>query len=216
MTIDRLNRSLADAAWLKAGPLADLLSVLDRRRRGSASGRRRGAQRADRQHPRTRSTSQPRGPDGGEPRAEAAGFKAVPTGIEHGTVTVVVDGHAVRGHDACARTSKPTAATPRCVRPRLEGRRRAPRLHDQRAVRHARRQRCTIMSAGLPISAPRRVRFIGEPAPRIAEDYLRILRFFRFHAAYRGRIAGPRRAARLHRRARRTSIYCRASACAWR
>jgi poly(A) polymerase len=30
----------------------------------------------------------------------------------------------------------------------------------------------------------RRVRFIGDPAQRIAEDYLRILRFFRFHAAY--------------------------------
>ena len=29
-----------------------------------------------------------------------------------------------------------------------------------------------------------RVRFIGDPATRIAEDYLRILRFFRFHAAY--------------------------------
>ena len=40
------------------------------------------------------------------------------------------------------------------------------------------------MSAGSPISAARRVRFIGEPGKRIAEDYLRILRFFRFHAAY--------------------------------
>ena len=40
------------------------------------------------------------------------------------------------------------------------------------------------MSAGLPTSTARRVRFIGEPATRIAEDYLRILRFFRFHAAY--------------------------------
>ncbi len=40
------------------------------------------------------------------------------------------------------------------------------------------------MSAGSTISAARRVRFIGDPAKRIAEDYLRILRFFRFHAAY--------------------------------
>jgi len=37
---------------------------------------------------------------------------------------------------------------------------------------------------GLDDLAARRVRFIGDPGKRIAEDYLRILRFFRFHAAY--------------------------------
>src|SRR5262249_9071168 len=37
---------------------------------------------------------------------------------------------------------------------------------------------------GLADLAARRVRFIGDPATRIAEDYLRILRFFRFHAVY--------------------------------
>src|SRR4029079_17625786 len=37
---------------------------------------------------------------------------------------------------------------------------------------------------GLPDIAARRVRFIGEARKRIEEDYLRILRFFRFHAAY--------------------------------
>src|SRR5262249_13590238 len=37
---------------------------------------------------------------------------------------------------------------------------------------------------GLADLGARRVRFIGDPARRIAEDYLRILRFFRFHAAY--------------------------------
>ncbi len=40
------------------------------------------------------------------------------------------------------------------------------------------------MSAASPISRRGGVRFIGEPAKRIAEDYLRILRFFRFHAWY--------------------------------
>ena len=39
-------------------------------------------------------------------------------------------------------------------------------------------------AGGLDDLAVRRVRFIGEPRKRIAEDYLRILRFFRFHAAY--------------------------------
>src|SRR5437764_4219129 len=37
---------------------------------------------------------------------------------------------------------------------------------------------------GLTDLEARRVRFIGEARKRIAEDYLRILRFFRFHAAY--------------------------------
>ena len=45
-------------------------------------------------------------------RAAAAGFKPVPTGIEHGTITVVIDEPAVRGHDARARTSRPSAAMP--------------------------------------------------------------------------------------------------------
>jgi tRNA nucleotidyltransferase/poly(A) polymerase len=39
-------------------------------------------------------------------------------------------------------------------------------------------------TGGLDDLGHRRVRFIGDPAKRIAEDYLRILRFFRFHAAY--------------------------------
>ncbi len=42
----------------------------------------------------------------------------------------------------------------------------------------------SIRWAGCRICAPRRVRFIGDPAARIREDYLRILRFFRFHAWY--------------------------------
>jgi poly(A) polymerase len=48
---------------------------------------------------------------------------------------------------------------------------------------------------GLADLEARRVRFIGDPAQRIAEDYLRILRFFRFHAAYGD---GPLDPAGLH------------------
>jgi poly(A) polymerase len=44
---------------------------------------------------------------------------------------------------------------------------------------------------GLPDIAARRVRFIGNAASRIAEDYLRILRFFRFHAAYGEGVLDP-------------------------
>src|SRR5207253_6933215 len=49
---------------------------------------------------------------------------------------------------------------------------------------------------GLADLVARRVRFIGDPEQRIAEDYLRILRFFRFHAAYGD--GGPPDAAGLH------------------
>ena len=48
-------------------------------------------------------------------RAELAGFKAVPTGIEHGTVTVVLRRTPFRGDDACARTSRRTAVAPWCA-----------------------------------------------------------------------------------------------------
>ena len=93
----------------------------------------------------------------------AAGFKAVPTGIEHGTVTVVIDGAAVRGDDAARRTSRPTAATPRS-RSAATGRP-TPSGATSPSTRCPRRAtaRSTIMSAGLPISAARRVRFIGDP-----------------------------------------------------
>jgi poly(A) polymerase len=40
------------------------------------------------------------------------------------------------------------------------------------------------VGTGLADLAARRVRFVGDPAARIAEDYLRVLRFFRFHAWY--------------------------------
>ena len=121
----------------------------------------------------------------------------------------------VRGDDACARTSRPSAATRRCVRPRLEARRRAPRLHHERAVRSRPTAPCTTIVGGLADLEARRVRFIGDAATRIAEDYLRILRFFRFHAVLRRRRARRRRPARRASRRAPGSISCRASACAW-
>src|SRR4029079_14885607 len=92
-------------------------------------------------------------------------------------------------------------------------------------------------AGGLDDLAHRRVRFIGYPAKRIEEDYLRILRFFRFHAAYSAGhpdaaglaacIAGrkglahlsPARALLLCVHAllpERGAISFRASVCAWR
>jgi poly(A) polymerase len=116
-------------------------------------------------------------------RAEAAGFKPVPTGVEHGTVTVVVDG-------------TPFEVT--TLREDVETFGRHARVSFGRDWQHDAERRDFTMNAlyaardgtvydhvgGLDDLKARRVRFIGDPHKRIAEDYLRILRFFRFHAAY--------------------------------
>jgi poly(A) polymerase len=118
-------------------------------------------------------------------RAEAAGHKTVPTGIEHGTVTVIVDGH-------------PFEVT--TLRQDIETFGRKARVVFGRDwIADAERRDFTVnaLSAsasgdvfdyvgGLADIAARKVRFIGEPEKRIAEDYLRILRFFRFHAYFAG------------------------------
>ena len=170
--------------------LAKLLAVLDRRWRGGARRRRRGAQcaagRAARRHRHRHHGAAARR---SMRRAAAAGFKAVPTGIDHGTITVVIDGRPfevttlredVETYGRHAKVAFGRDWKARC---------RAPRLHHERALESRATARCTIMSAGSPTLAARRVRFIGDPAQRIAEDYLRILRFFRFHAAYGARRA---------------------------
>ena len=116
-------------------------------------------------------------------RARAAGIKSVPTGIEHGTVTLVVDG-------------QPFEVT--TLREDTETFGRKARVAFGRDwVRDAERRDFTIngMSVdadgvvhdhvgGLDNIFAKRVRFIGDPNQRITEDYLRILRFFRIHAAY--------------------------------
>jgi tRNA nucleotidyltransferase/poly(A) polymerase len=116
-------------------------------------------------------------------RVEAAGCKAVPTGIEHGTVTVVADG-------------QPFEVTTLREDIETDGRR-AKVVFGRNWRRDAERRDFTMNAlflardgtvhdyvGGLADIAQRRVRFIGNAATRIAEDYLRILRFFRFHAAY--------------------------------
>ncbi|EKS41179.1 CCA tRNA nucleotidyltransferase [Afipia broomeae] len=116
-------------------------------------------------------------------RAKLAHIKAVPTGVEHGTVTLVIEG-------------QPFEVT--TLREDIETFGRKARVAFGRDwTRDAMRRDFTIN--GLTVTpdgtvhdevggradiAARRVRFIGEPSQRIAEDYLRILRFFRIHAAY--------------------------------
>ena len=115
--------------------------------------------------------------------AVAAGLKAVPTGIDHGTITVVADGipHEVTTFRRDVET---------------DGRHAIVAFSDDPATDAARRDftmnalyadaRGTVLDplGGLSDLCARHVRFIGDPDARIAEDHLRILRFFRFTARY--------------------------------
>ena len=91
---------------------------------------------------------------------------------------------AFRDHDPAARRRDRRPPRQGRLHRRLGGRRRAPRLHDQRALLRRRTGRIYDPFGGLGRSRARRVRFVGEPEARIAEDVLRLLRFFRFHAHY--------------------------------
>ena len=115
--------------------------------------------------------------------AQEAGLKAIPTGIDHGTVTVVADGI---GHEIT--TFRADTET--------DGRRAVVRFSSSLAEDAARRDftmnalyadargQVSDPLGGLPDLEARRVRFIGAPLDRIREDYLRILRYFRFAAWY--------------------------------
>lgn len=115
--------------------------------------------------------------------ATAAGIKVVPTGIDHGTVTLVIDGEACE-----VTTLREDIAT--------DGRHAVVRFGRDWTA-DAMRRDFTVNALSVdrngnvhdPIGGAadirvRRIRFIGDPAQRIAEDRLRILRLFRFHAEY--------------------------------
>ena len=123
-------------------------------------------------------------PDEVSRRIKAAGFKAVPTGIAHGTVTAVLPSGPVE-----VTTLRRDVST--------DGRR-ATVAYTEDWREDAARRDFTInaLSAdpltgeihdyfgGLDDIQTGLVRFIGDPLQRIAEDHLRILRFFRFHARF--------------------------------
>lgn len=114
---------------------------------------------------------------------EAAGLKAVPTGIEHGTVTAVVEGKPFE-----VTTLRRDVAT--------DGRHAVVAFTTDWAL-DAQRRDFTMNAlyadaegvlydtvGGVEDALAGRLRFVGDPQARIREDYLRILRFFRFHAWY--------------------------------
>src|SRR5882672_7810539 len=176
-------RGLSDAPWLRSGPTAGVLALLN----GNGEEARvvGGAVRnallkipvADIDIATTALPAEV------IRRATAAGIKSVPTGIDHGTVTLVVDAQPVEV--TTLREDTETFG------------RKATVAFGRDWVRDAERRDFTINGlsvdadgvvhdhiGGLDDVFAKRVRFIGDPNQRIAEDYLRILRFFRIHAAY--------------------------------
>src|SRR5262249_15607992 len=116
-------------------------------------------------------------------RAGKAGFHPVPTGIEHGTVTVVVDGKPFEV--TALREDIETFGRHAKVRFGRDWKKDAERRDFTiNALSLTRDGRVIDFVGGLADIEARRVRFIGDPDARIREDYLRVLRFFRFHADY--------------------------------
>lgn len=122
--------------------------------------------------------------------AQAAKIKAVPTGIDHGTLTLIVDDIPFE-----ITTFRHDVAT--------DGRRATVAFSDN-ITDDARRRDFTMNAlyadadgqivdplGGLPDLQARRIRFIEDADRRIKEDFLRILRFFRFYAWYGDVGEGP-------------------------
>jgi len=176
-------RVLLDAPWLTSGPIARVLELLNgngEEARAVGGAVRNALMQLPVGEIDVATTALPTEVIR---RARAAGIKSVPTGIEHGTVTLVVEG-------------QPFEVTTLREDTETFGRK-ATVAFGRDWVRDAERRDFTINGlsvdadgvvhdhvGGLADIAARSVRFIGDPAARIAEDYLRILRFFRIHAAY--------------------------------
>ena len=129
-------------------------------------------------------------PEGVIDFAKAAGLKAIPTGLAHGTVTIVA-----RGEPFEITTFRKDVET--------DGRRAVVALSES-LDEDAHRRDFTMNAiyatpegdlidplGGTADLRARRVRFIDDPKARIREDYLRILRFFRFYAWYGQGSDGP-------------------------
>ncbi|OYX27159.1 MAG: CCA tRNA nucleotidyltransferase [Rhodobacterales bacterium 32-66-7] len=121
--------------------------------------------------------------------AQSAGFRVVPTGLDHGTVTVIADGraHEVTTFRKDIETDGRHAIVAFSTRIEDDAARRDFTINALYADTSG-----TVIDplGGLPDLQSRRVRFVGDPETRLREDYLRILRFFRFHARYGDPVQG--------------------------
>ena len=117
-------------------------------------------------------------------RCDAAGIKTIPTGIAHGTVTAVAKGTVVEV--TTLRRDVATDGRHAVVEPTSDWREDAARRDFTINALYADPVTGEVFDwfGGLDDLAAGRVRFIGDPYQRIAEDHLRILRFFRFHARF--------------------------------
>ncbi|MEX0591605.1 MAG: CCA tRNA nucleotidyltransferase, partial [Xanthobacteraceae bacterium] len=164
------------APWLAGGPLAKLLGALDsdgeeaRVVGGAVRNTLFGLPPGDVDVATTAL------PDVVMQRAKAAGFHAVPTGIEHGTITVVV--HEVPFEVTTLRRDIETDGRHAVVKFGRDWKADAERRDFTMNALFLRRDGKVIdFVGGLEDIKVRRVRFIGDPEKRIKEDFLRVLRF---------------------------------------
>ncbi|MFY7838406.1 MAG: CCA tRNA nucleotidyltransferase [Novosphingobium sp.] len=123
-------------------------------------------------------------PDETAARLKAAGIKSVPTGIAHGTVTAVLSGGPVE--ITTLRRDVSTDGRHATVAFSTEWRDDAARRDFTINALYADPRTLELFDyhGGQTDLAARRVRFIGDARQRIREDYLRILRYFRFQARF--------------------------------
>lgn len=113
----------------------------------------------------------------------AAGIKSIPTGIDHGTITAVIDGKGIeittlRKDAACDGRHAEVVYTDNWKEDAQR------RDFTMNALYLSTDGTLTDYFSGAQDAKSGRVIFIGDALQRVAEDYLRILRFFRFHALY--------------------------------
>ncbi|MCS0493846.1 CCA tRNA nucleotidyltransferase [Ancylobacter sp. MQZ15Z-1] len=134
-------------------------------------------------------------------RARAAGLKPVPTGIEHGTVTVIAEGEPYEV-TTLREDVETDGRRARVVFGRNWAHDAARRDFTMNALYLTRAGELVDLVGGEADAVEGRVRFIGDADTRIREDYLRILRLFRFHAAFgRGPLDAAALAAAIRNRA---------------
>jgi len=180
---EQITLKLEKIPWLSKGPLARLLSVLDADGEETrvVGGAVRNAVLGLKVGEIDLATTAL--PEKVVQRVAAEGFNAVPTGIEHGTVTVVVEGKPFEV--TTLREDVETFGRHAKVRFGRDWKKDAERRDFTiNALFLKRDSEVVDYVGGLHDLGAKRVRFIGDPETRIREDYLRVLRFFRFYATY--------------------------------